>query len=171
MSLTDEILFFLSNNPGNYRRLRSRLAGHYEGTFGKTRFEKKVHINEQSLRTLLSRLKKRGYVKNNKGLWFITTKGIKKFKARSSFLDYRRYSKPKRSNLAEKIIISFDIPECLKTRRTWLRKALLSLGFIMLQRSVWLGPSPLPEEFIKDLKVKGISDYLKFFAVKESDIV
>ena len=171
LNLTDEILFFLSNNPGNYRALRARLSGNYiyDELSYKREKKKEAKINKRSFRTLLSRLKTEGYIKSDKGFWLITKKGIKKFKNKNKFTDYHRYQKAK--NSTNKIIISFDIPESLRARRTWLRKALLSLDFIMLQQSVWLGPYPLPGEFIDDLKIKEIDGYIKFFAVKTTAII
>ena len=45
------------------------------------------------------------------------------------------------------------------------------LGFEMLQRSVWLGPSPVPQEFIDSLRKLQILQYMKFFEAKEADII
>jgi DNA-binding transcriptional regulator PaaX len=169
MSLTSEILFFLSNNPGNYRALRSRLSGYYDYDKTKKYQKQKNNKDDKSFRTLLSNLKKKGYLKNNKGVWSITPKGLKKSKKLKGFTNYHNY--PKLKNCNEKIIISFDIPELNRSARSWLRRALYNLDFTMLQHSVWLGPSPLPEEFINDLKIKEIFRCLKFFNVKEKDIV
>jgi len=40
-----------------------------------------------------------------------------------------------------------------------------------IQKSVWLGPIPLPKDFIENLSELDILQYLKFFKVKEKDIV
>jgi len=69
------------------------------------------------------------------------------------------------------MIIAFDIPEEKRKNRYWLRVELVSLGFKMLQKSVWLGPAPLPKELLDHLKNIDILPYLKFFEVKKSDIV
>ncbi|MFA5736870.1 MAG: hypothetical protein WCX70_02075 [Candidatus Paceibacterota bacterium] len=171
MSLTSEILFFLSNNPGNYRELRSRLSSSYiDDKLRSKQYEKqKTRDDDKSFRTLLSNLKKRGYLKNNKGIWSVTPKGLKRTKELKGFTNYCNY--PKLKNCSGKIIISFDIPELNRSARSWLRRALYNLDFTMLQHSVWLGPSPLPEEFIIDLKIKEIFKCLKFFTVKETEIV
>ncbi len=69
------------------------------------------------------------------------------------------------------MIIAFDIPESKRKSRYQLRIELVSLGFKMLQKSVWLGPAPLPKEILEHLKNMDILPHLKFFEVKEKDIV
>jgi len=173
MSITDEILFFLSQNPGNYRELRMRLIG--DTYLADKRLDaeirkKELLAKEKSFRTLLSQLKRRGLVTNKDGLWQITLTGQKKKEqVSSSPAKNFHYSQIPESD--RKMIIAFDIPEANKAERHWLRVVLINLGFVMLQRSVWFGPAPLPDEFIEDLRAKKIHEYLKFFEVKESDIV
>ena len=83
MGLGDEILFFLSNNPGNYRRLRLRMMGnlYLEDKLEQTaRKRKELNAKENLLRVTLSKLKKNGLVKNDDHLWQLTIAGIKKLK-------------------------------------------------------------------------------------------
>ncbi|MCX6713519.1 MAG: hypothetical protein NTV48_00210 [Candidatus Vogelbacteria bacterium] len=172
MGLTDEILFFLSQHPGNYRELRMRLIGNTYLADKRLDAEirkKELAAKEKSFRTLLSNLKKRGLVTNKDGIWEITSMGQKKNNNVSSLPKQNRY--PKIPESERKMIIAFDIPDLHKTERYWLRVALINLGFVMIQKSVWFGPAPLPHEFIKDLKTKNIHECFKFFEVKDSDIV
>lgn len=173
MGLTDEILFFLSNHPGNYRALRLRLLGDTsidDALLNASLLRKEARAKEKTFRTLLSQLKKRGLVTNKDGLWQITSVGKKRKEQTSLSSDKNcRYSKIPESD--RKMIIAFDIPEYNKAERYWLRVTLINLGFVMLQRSVWFGPAPLPDEFVADLKTKNLNGCLKFFEVKESDIV
>ena len=69
------------------------------------------------------------------------------------------------------MVIVFDIPELRRKQRNWLRAELVALDFIPLQKSVWLGPAPLPKEFIKYLSETNLLQYLKFFKAAEEDII
>jgi DNA-binding transcriptional regulator PaaX len=51
-------------------------------------------------------------------------------------------------------VVIFDIRETRRSRRDWLRRELVQIGFIRLQNSVWATPYPC-EEFISLLKVDG----------------
>ena len=57
----------------------------------------------------------------------------------------------------------YDIPHNLKKERDWLRRHLIKFGYVMIQKSVWVGPSPLPKEFIRYLKEIKIESNLKTF--------
>ncbi|MEK7088549.1 MAG: CRISPR-associated endonuclease Cas2 [Patescibacteria group bacterium] len=59
------------------------------------------------------------------------------------------------------LIVMYDIPDNLKKERDWFRRQLINFGYIMIQRSVWVGPSPLSEEFLDYLKEIKIGDKFK----------
>ena len=69
------------------------------------------------------------------------------------------------------MIIAFDVPEKYRRERDWLRIELKNLGFAMMQKSVWYGSSPLPQDFITSLDDLKILKFIKFFDVKEHEIV
>ncbi|MCX6713969.1 MAG: hypothetical protein NTV48_02590 [Candidatus Vogelbacteria bacterium] len=172
MGLTEEILFFLSNSPGNYGRLRSRMLGNLyieDQLNEQTRKRKLKSGQERTLRVTLSKLKKNGLIKNDGHLWQLTPAGLIKFKNQYLYKKHSMVVPPVKSD--RKIIIAFDIPEDKRKGRNWLRVELISLNFKMLQKSVWLGPAPLPKEFLDHLKIMDVLPYLKFFEVKETDIV
>lgn len=172
MSLGDEIFFFLAQSPGNYRDLRRRMSGNLyfeEQLQAKFAKRKEQARQERALRITLSKLKARGLVKNNDHLWQLTDTGLAWFKKYSLFKKHFALSPSPKSK--RKMIIAFDIPENQRRSRDWLRIELISLKFKMLQKSVWLGPAPLPKGFVDHLKNMDIFPYLKFFEVKETDIV
>lgn len=68
------------------------------------------------------------------------------------------------------MIVMFDIPESHKRVRNWLRIELALLGFEILQKSVWLGPTPLPREFIEKLTATDILQFIHFFRVTKEDV-
>lgn len=59
------------------------------------------------------------------------------------------------------LIVMYDISERQKIERDWLRRQLVKFGYIMIQRSTWVGPSPLPKDFLAYIKHIGIGDKIK----------
>jgi len=49
----------------------------------------------------------------------------------------------------------------MKKERDWFRRHLIKLGYVMIQRSVWVGPSPLPKDFVQYLKIIKIDHRFK----------
>ena len=66
-------------------------------------------------------------------------------------------------NAPRNLIVMFDIPETRKAEREWLRWHLKKFNYLMIQKSVWVGPSPLPREFLEYVESIGIKDGLKTF--------
>ncbi len=172
MRISDRILILLSNHPGNYRQLRSLMLGdlYLEDQIDQNKRRRaEIKALENSFRVTLSRLKKNGLVKNDGHFWETTRQG--KEKAKKQGQDKKHPSYPPIPKSDKKIIITFDVPEAERKNRNWLRLQLLHLNFKLLQKSVWLGPAPLPKEFIEDLKYMKLIPHLKFFEVKETDII
>ncbi len=61
------------------------------------------------------------------------------------------------------LIVIYDIPEEKKKERDWFRRHLKKFNYVMIQRSVWVGPSPLPKDFLNYVKSIGLKDKLKTF--------
>lgn len=161
MSLSTNILAILMYYNGGYRLVRERIHNDI--------------VSDNTLRATLSRMKKAGLVSNKAGAWNITPRG------RTSFAIIQQKIKQglplhisKQKNLSSRpktMIVTFDIPETRKRERAWLRIELANLGFAMLQKSVWLGPSPLPKKFIESLDHMKLLSYIKFFKATTADIV
>ncbi|PIR88022.1 MAG: hypothetical protein COU10_01425 [Candidatus Harrisonbacteria bacterium CG10_big_fil_rev_8_21_14_0_10_45_28] len=168
MSLTDDLLIILTDYSGGYKLLRKKMRGWMD--IPKPKRIDYQKLKEQTLRTTLSRLKKRGLVENKNGIWAITKKGIE-FLKNKLISKIPHFGHLKTKNKKKEMVVIFDIPEIRKKQRNWLRMELMALGFIPLQKSVWLGPAPLPKEFIKYLSDTNLLPYLKFFKATEEDIV
>ena len=93
---------------------------------------------------------------------FNTKKDIKKRLYNTSF------SSSFRENAPKNLIVMYDIPDNLKKERDWFRRHLIKFGYKMIQRSVWVGPSPLPKEFLGYLKEIKIGDKFKTFKLAKS---
>jgi hypothetical protein len=63
------------------------------------------------------------------------------------------------------LLVIFDIPESQKRKRVWLRRALKSMSFTMLQRSVWIGRGTLPDVFLADLSRHEIGVFVEIFEI------
>ncbi len=66
------------------------------------------------------------------------------------------------------LIVMYDIPHNLKKERDWFRRHLIKFGYIMIQKSVWVGPSPLPKNFLIYLEEIKIGDKFKTFKLAKS---
>ncbi|OGI75440.1 CRISPR-associated endonuclease Cas2 [Candidatus Nomurabacteria bacterium RIFCSPHIGHO2_02_FULL_42_19] len=66
------------------------------------------------------------------------------------------------------LLLIYDVPEGKKKERDWFRRQLKNFDFIMIQKSVWVGPSPLPEEFTDYLKRIGFQKEFKTFKLAKS---
>ncbi len=109
-------------------------------------------------------LRNQGLVlKNKKDFFNITKNGI----AKVLRLEKLKSFQPEygiRSSDEIKIIV-FDIPESQRIDRYWLRLALKNLKFTFLQKSVWVGKTIIPEDFLDDLHERGIFDFVEILAV------
>lgn len=166
MSIAHDLIIILSNYPEGYRLMRARARG--DMTFEIATRKKLLPQNTslESVRVTLSRLKKRGLVSNDNGSW-ILAEGGRKYLAQI----FDRQGREKLRQKPKAVIIAFDIPEIHKTKRHWLRTELIGMGFEMLQKSLWFGPSPLTKDFIHTLGELNLLRYIKFFKAEQYDIV
>ena len=75
--------------------------------------------------------------------------------------DFKKYT-PKN------LLLIYDIPEERKKERDWSRRQLKNFDFSMIQKSVWVGPSPLPADFLAYLKRIGLQKEFKPFKLAKS---
>lgn len=115
--------------------------------------------NYKNFANILYKLKSDGLIYSAKGKLTIAQAGRE---ALGNHLPRRDYQSAGDGNL--KIII-FDVPEKYSSKRKWLRRVLLSLGFSMLQKSVWAGKKRLPVGFLEDLKETNLIDYVDIFEI------
>lgn len=69
---------------------------------------------------------------------------------------------------SKNLLLIYDIPHVMKKERDWFRRQLKNFDFIMIQKSVWVGPSPLPEDFLDYLKKIGLQKEFKTFKLAKS---
>jgi len=92
---------------------------------------------------------------------------IKKSNRKRKFY-YTAFSSPFVENSPKNLILMYDVTEDKKKERDWFRRQLKNFDYIMIQRSVWVGPSPLPKEFSDYVKEIGLQSYLKTFKLSKA---
>ena len=116
----------------------------------------------QTLANKFSVLTKKGFVKKiPSGEIVITSKGRAFLEKGKNFL--KNFETDKENNLPKNLLVIYDIEEERKKERDWFRKNLKKFHFIMIQRSVWVGPSPLPKDFLDYIKEIKLKDNFKVF--------
>jgi len=160
MSLIIEILEDLWNMQLNYK-------GAKVNAFGVPIFwESKKDHSKNSFESTLSRLKKKGFIEIKSNKWLLTKAGKEYFenKRRLSI----KFSSSFVLNAPKNLLLMFDIPESKKNEREWLRWHLKEFQYFMIQKSVWVGPSPLPKKFKEHVKNIGLSNCIKTFKLAKS---
>ena len=151
MSLIYEILKEIAAKNIYYKGARVNL-------YGIPLFKSYSH---SSLSGTLSQLRKNDLVENSTEGLRLTIKGKKYIqKKMDSFKQfYFKFDK----NSPKNLIVMFDISETKKAEREWLRWHLKKFNYHMIQKSVWVGPSPLPKDFLDYLEHIKIKDGVKTF--------
>ena len=120
-----------------------------------------AQYHPQSVRNTISKLTKNGLIRTGAEGIMIQAKGRAFIEKKLERLHY--FNSPFRKNVLKNLLVLFDIPEDRKAEREWFRKQLREFGYEMIQKSVWLGPSPLPEEFVIYVKAIGLKGCIKTF--------
>ena len=87
---------------------------------------------------------------------------IKKENRKNCFYN-KTFVSPFKKSSTKNLIVMYDIPNDKKKERDWFRRHLIKFGYILIQKSVWVGPSPLPKKFMKYIEVIGLKKNLKTF--------
>jgi len=119
-------------------------------------------FNKYEVRSIyqsLSRLQKKKYIIKEGKNWKLTEEG--EMYARSIAVQGFKHSLT--NTQSKNLILMFDIPESRKNERDSLRKYLRNFHYVMIQKSVWVGPSPLPKEFMSYLEKTKLKNSIKTF--------
>lgn len=145
MSIVSEILEELWNTELNYKGVRVNLFGipHF------TKYPKKT------IQKTLIRLKNKNIIE--KELSGIVLSKYGKEYVKKKYNSLKKFDNPGNLSKDRTLLVMFDIPTEKKAHREWLRWHLKKFNYIMVQKSAWVGPSPLPKEFkdyIKEIKLE-----------------
>src|SRR3989344_4114415 len=151
MTMVEKILEELWNTTLSYKGVQVNMFGIPVGYDNK----------KKSIYSTLYRLEKKGYVEKHNGEWSTTKLGKKYLE--KSLRHLRQFKSPFDKKASRNLLLMFDIPEEKRSERNWLRRQLLIYGYILIQKSVWVGPSPLPKEFTTYVKQIDLADSIKTF--------
>jgi hypothetical protein len=135
--------------------------------------KKKREQIKQKYYKLIYVLKKDGLIKEvegeDKSVLIITKKGTDKIVA---LRNKKRRALPniyyKKENAINLIIVMFDIPEKERRKRAWLRAVLKNLGLKLIQKSVWIGKTKIPQPFLKDLADLRLINFVEIFEITKT---
>ena len=94
-------------------------------------------------------------------IWTDKTRAKKDHRKKKFY--HASFSSPFAKDSPKNLVIMYDVREGKKKERDWLRRQLIKFGYKMIQRSVWVGPSPLPHEFSGYLKAIGLQSQMRVF--------
>ena len=151
MSIVRKILENLWNTSLSYKGVRVNL-------FGIPQFK---NYKNESIRVAFHRLQKNKYILGTTSSCYLTNNGKNYLKKKLKTL--KSFKSPFTKEQSKNLICMFDVPEKNKKERDWLRFHLKKFNYVMIQKSVWVGPSPLPKEFLDYIKYIGLKDNIKTF--------
>lgn len=158
MSAEIEVLKYLSK-----KKTMLRYKGMRVNLFGLPDFQ---YYKYQTLANRLSILRREDFIKMMpSGEYVITIKGRAFLEKQKNIL--KQFETDKDENAPKDLLIVYDIEENKKKERDWFRRHLKKFHFKMIQRSVWVGPSPLPEDFLSYLKEIKLGDNFKKFKLSK----
>ena len=156
MSVVKEILEELWNTEIKYKGISVNF-------FGIPRFKK---YSQRTIRTSINRLKRKGIVEKELSGIVLSKQG--KEYVRRKIDSLKHFNKPDHISKEKNLLLMFDIPTERKAEREWLRWHLKKFGFVMIQKSVWVGPSPLQKEFKEYLEKIKLNECIKTFKLARS---
>jgi len=156
MSIVDEILENLWNTEIKYKGIGVNI-------FGIPRFNK---YSPKSLRATIDRLQRKGIIEREVSGIVLSKYGKKYVKRKIDSL--KQFDKPENLSKNKDLILMFDIPTERKGEREWLRWHLKKFNYVMIQKSVWVGPSPLPKDFKEYLDKIKLNKCMKTFKLAKA---
>ena len=132
--------------------------------FGLPSFSK--DFSRASFSNQFARFKRRGFIEKEGEFLRLTKKGKEYIKRKQDSPSVFYFSFPK--NSPKNLLVMYDIPESKKAEREWFRFHLKKFGYEMIQRSVWVGPSPLPADFLEYIKEIKLKSYIKTFKLSKA---
>lgn len=156
MSIGKEVLKELWNTEIKHKGMTVNI-------FGIPRFKR---YPPRSIRTAVDRLKRKGFIEKELTGVIISKHGKDYVQRKNDSL--KQFNKSENISPDKNLLLMFDIPTERKGEREWLRWHLKKFEYIMVQKSVWVGPSPLPKEFKEYIKKIKLNKCIKTFKLAKS---
>jgi DNA-binding transcriptional regulator PaaX len=126
-------------------------------------YDELKNLKENSARTILWRLQKKGLVKKTEKYYQLTFQGLKIVK------NFKTDNSAKTVWDGRWRMIMFDIPEKKRKERDWLRYQLLCLDYQSVQKSVFIGRQPIEEDVWNDIVERDLNKCIRLITVGEID--
>jgi len=120
-------------------------------------------LKQDSARTILWRLAKKGLVKKKEKKYQLTFRGLKIVKA------FQAKKIKEESWDGKWRLIMFDIPEKKREARDWLRWQLLVWDYKPLQKSVFIGKQPLERDLYSEFIERGLNQFIRLMTIRDID--
>jgi DNA-binding transcriptional regulator PaaX len=156
MSIVGEILEELWNTELKYKGMQVNI-------FGIPQFKQ---YPPKTIQVTINRLKRKGLIEKNLTKIFLSKDGKKYIKKKINSL--KQFNKPKDISNNRNLLVMFDIPNERKAEREWFRWHLKKFNYILVQKSVWVGPSPLPKDFLDYVEKIKLKKCIKTFKLAKS---
>ncbi|MGB2762718.1 MAG: hypothetical protein WBC21_04295 [Minisyncoccales bacterium] len=169
LNISTFILFTIKNSKETFSQVfLAGLPDSYPGfkllksMFG---YNSKKGFKKHSIRANISRLKKHGLIKEDRNKEFCLTITGKEL---ISYIENRHsvFEKPWDKKIR---MVIFDIPEKEKRLRQWFRAELGLLAFKQLQKSVYIGKYPFPNDLYQNLIKNNLFNSVHIFTINEAD--
>lgn len=122
-------------------------------------------LDDASVRTAVSRLKKRGWLdaESNHGVrgYRLTDEALEELAAGDEVIWHAR--EPARLEDGW-CIVNFSVPESARTKRHLLRRHLSALGFGNVSSAVWIAPARMRDAAVKAITEVDLAEYCAIFA-------
>ena len=156
MSIEDKILKILFEPTHQYKGMPVSMLG----------LPTIFPYKKQSINNTLSRLNKNGYVLKENDFLSLLPRGRKYVENKK--VRFLTFDSPYKKGEPKNLLVMFDIPEVKKAKREWFRFHLRQFGYEMIQKSVWVGPSPLPKDFLNYVNDLKLRECIKTFKLAKS---
>ena len=103
------------------------------------------------------------------GVPYVGSSGQKRKINKRNYL--KSFTSDFKKDTPKNLLLMYDIPHGRKKERDWFRRQLKNFDFVMIQKSVWVGPSPLPPDFLTYVKGIGLKKEFKTFKLAKSYLV
>ena len=88
-------------------------------------------------------------------------KSSKSKKSQRKYSEYKHFDYNFPITALKDTIVMFDLPSAKRSERDWFRYQLKGFNYSLIQKGVWVGPSPLPKEFVSYAESIGFLNKLK----------
>jgi hypothetical protein len=155
MSIIKEILDELWNSEYHYKGITVNI-------FGIPRFKQ---YRKKSIQMAINRLSHDNIIEKEIDGIVLSRYGKEYVQRKIDSL--KKFDNPGNLSKNRTLLIIFDIPTEKKAHREWLRWHLKKFNYIMIQKSVWVGPYPIPDDFSKYLKEIKLDECIKTFRLSK----